>query len=489
MKRKVLSLLTVAAILSIFNASGQNGQALYFMNLPQNHMMNPALRPSNSVYVGLPVLSGFSFNVNNNFVNFSDIFMNDQSSDSVITFLHPDYDVNRFLGKLHRKNSFSPEMSVPVLGIGFAAGKDGYFFLDINDRVEGNVVIPKDLITLLLNGNGGFVGSRIDLSSLRCDAKYFREFGLGFSRNFTDKLRLGVKAKMLFGIADMSIKNKSLGINVNDDYSHVLDADLAVNISAPLNVYMNDENHIDSVVFDDNRFKTAKGVRNFLLQSGNPGFAIDAGATYDLTDRIQLSAAVTDLGFIRWSKDVTTLVADSRFNFSGLSMDDVLNGDKTFKEVGDDMLDSLKDAFTISRKSQPYSTWLPTAVTLGGSYMLTKDVSLGFMSYSKFIGKQVREALTLSANVNLGNAFSTSLGYTITNHRADNLGFGMAFRTGFTQFYFLTDRLPLTWNKISGDNTLLIPSNWNTISLRAGMNLCFGNRIGKKKDIPMIDVQ
>jgi hypothetical protein len=69
--------------------SAQNSQVLYFMNLPQNHLLNPALRPSNSVYIGLPVMSGINFNVNNNFVNFSDIFLKGQPKDSIISFLHP----------------------------------------------------------------------------------------------------------------------------------------------------------------------------------------------------------------------------------------------------------------------------------------------------------------------------------------------------------------------------------------------------------------
>ena len=74
-------------------------------------------------------------------------------------------------------------------------GKDSYIFLDINERIDGNIVLPGDLFKLALKGNEEFVGSKIDLSSLRGDMKYYREFGIGFSRNFTDKLRIGVKGK------------------------------------------------------------------------------------------------------------------------------------------------------------------------------------------------------------------------------------------------------------------------------------------------------
>jgi hypothetical protein len=119
------------------------------------------------------------------------------------------------------------------------------------------------------------------------------------------------------------------------------------------------------------------------------------------------------------------------------------------------------------------------------------------------IGKQLQEALTLSANINLGNAFSTSFAYTAANSRYDNLGAGLAFRAGWFQFYFLADRIPVVWNKIVskdieipepfssvlGENSIPVPTSWNTIHLRFGMNLAFGNKIKKKDDKPMVLVQ
>jgi hypothetical protein len=482
-KIKYVLILLLAVILA--DAAAQNSQVMYFMNLPQNHILNPALRPSNSVYIGLPVVSGINLNINNNFVNFSDIFMKGQSKDSIISFLHPDYDVNKFLAKIKDKNSIVPEVAIQLLGVGFSVGKDGYVFLDINDRIDGNIVLPGDLFKLALKGNEEFVGSKIDLSSLRGDIKYYREFGLGYSRNFTDKLRVGIKGKLLFGIADASIDNKSLGITVNDDYTHTLDADLSVNISGPVNVSTDSKQNIESIVIDDNRFKTSSGIADFVSGKKNMGLGLDIGATYDFTDRIVISASITDLGFIRWTKDVTNLKANS-----GLNMLDVFNGTKSFKELGNDMLDSLKNAFIVSKTNAPFTTYLPFGISLGGSYNVTKQITLGLLSYSKIIGSQIREALTLSANINLGNAFSTSLSYTAENYQWDNLGAGLAFRAGVAQFYLVTDRIPIMWNIIKNDNSSIpLPANWNTFNLRLGMNLVFGNRPKEKNDKPMILIE
>ena len=169
---------------------------------------------------------------------------------------------------------------------------------------------------------------------------------------------------------------------------------------------------------------------------------------------------------------------------------DVLNGTKTIDEVGQDMLDSLKNAFVVTNSKAPFTTYLPFGFSLGGSYNVTKQFSVGLLSYSRIIGKQLREALTLSANINLGNALSTTLSYTAENHQYDNLGAGLAFRAGIAQFYLVTDRIPIIWNKIKDKkNTIILPANWNTVNLRLGMNLVFGNGQNKKDDKPMIEVE
>jgi hypothetical protein len=487
-KLKHILILILAVILT--DASAQNSQVMYFMNLPQNHLLNPALRPSNSIYIGLPGLSGSNMNLNNNFVNFSDVILKGQPKDSIISFLHPNYNVDKFLAKIKDKNSVESEFMIQLLGIGFSVGKDSYVFLDINDRFDGNVVLPGDLFTLALKGNEGFVGRTIDLSSLRGDMKYYREYGIGISRNFTDKLRIGIKGKLLFGIAATSIDNKSLGITVNSDYSHTLDANLAVNMSGPVNVYMDSKHNIDSIVFDDNRFKTSAGRSDFFSGKKNMGLGLDIGATYDLTDRIVVSASITDLGFIRWKKDVTNLKANNHFEFSGLNMLDVFNGTKTIDELGKDMVDSLKNAFEVSNTKAPFTTYLPFGISFGGSYNVTKQFSVGLLSYSRIIGKQIRESLMLSANINLGSVLSTTLSYTAENHQYDNLGAGLAFRAGVAQFYLVTDRIPVMWNKIKDNNSnFVLPANWNTFNLRLGMNLVFGNRTKEKNDKPMVLVE
>ncbi|MCX6260327.1 MAG: DUF5723 family protein, partial [Bacteroidia bacterium] len=194
-------LLTALFLLIITGAQAQNSQVLYFMNLPQNHLLNPALRPTNSVYIGLPVLTGINLNIKNNFFNFSDVLSEDmQIDESTIPFLNPDFDRDRFLGRLKELNYLEPTVAVQLFGLGFSAGRsrDLYIFLDINEHVGANIVFPRDLIRLAFIGNEEFAGQTFDLSALNADLNYYHEIGIGASKNITPRLRIGAKGKLLF---------------------------------------------------------------------------------------------------------------------------------------------------------------------------------------------------------------------------------------------------------------------------------------------------
>ncbi len=485
--KTVYILLVLLAVVA--EAEAQHNQVMYYMNIPQNHLLNPARRPSNSVYVGLPVLSGIKANTGNNFFGLSDIFVQDPLSDSLITILHPNYDIDEFLSNINAQNYLEVTGGIQLLGVGFNIGKEGYMFIDINERAEGNLIIPGDLFTLAFKGNEGFAGSTIDLSSLSGKMQYFREAGIGFSTPLSNKLRIGFKGKMLFGIGSVSVDNKALAINVGEDYAHSFEADVTLNISAPLEVTEDADGNIETVNFDDSELQTTSQQVEYFTGLKNLGFGLEIGAVYDLSDRFSLSASVIDLGYIKWKDYVNNLNVQGEFSFDGLDVTDVVNGDKTFDELGQDLLDSLENSIEITHTEDPFTTWLSPGVTIGGSYRLNKTFSLGLLSYTKFVNSNVREALTFSGNINLGTAISAGISYTVSSGRYDNLGIGLAARAGIFQIYAIADRIPLAINNLDiGGGTIPMPGNLNIVNFRVGLNLLFGNKIRQREDKPMLEV-
>lgn len=475
--------------LFLFTFSGlaaQNSQVIYHMDLPQNHLLNPAFRQTSLVYVGLPALTGINLNLANNFFNFEDLFSEgEQVSESTMSFLDPGFDANKFLSKINDRNHLETQVAIQMFGLGFTAGKGNYFFIDIIDRVESNIVFPRDLIRLGFLGNKEFAGETFDLSSLRTDLKYFRETGIGFSKDITERLRIGVKGKLLTGLAAMSLDNNKIDLTVNSDYTNTLVTDMAINISGPIQVIKNSENKIDEIDFDDERFESSAGVTEFLTSTKNIGFGADIGAEFDLTDNIVLSAAITDLGFIKWKSDVTSLKAESDITLGGLDIGDVHEGSATFEEVVTGMLDSVINSLTVYESAQSFRTKLPLGISAGGKYILDDRISFGVLSHTRIIGEQIREAVTLSANLNIRNFFSATLAYTAGNKRYANLGAGLSIRGAWFQFYLVADKIPVMWKTImTGDGKVPLPSNWNTLNTRVGINLLFGNR--RKSDQPII---
>jgi hypothetical protein len=148
--------------------------------------------------------------------------------------------------------------------------------------------------------------------------------------------------------------------------------------------------------------------------------------------------------------------------------------------------DSLQNAFKVLDEPAAFTTWLPFSVTAGASFTPVEFFTAGVLSQTRFEGKQVHEAFTLSGNINFGNTFSTTLAYTLANRRYDNLGFGMAVRGGFFQFFALVDNIPMRFTRVtSGEGDFRVPENLYTVHARFGINLVFGNKAEEKIPPPM----
>ncbi len=484
MKTKSLFFTVTLFMALSLTGTSQNSQTLYHMNLPQAHLLNPAYKPDGKFYIGFPGMTDVNINVTNNFLNFSDVFLEGiQPNDSVISFLYSDFDVDGFINKLGKYNSIEPRTAVQILGVGFSAGKDFYGYIDITEKVDGSLVFPKELFELAFRGNDAFIGSEVDLSAFDMEMKYYRDVSLGFSKNITPKLRIGVQGKLLFGLASLSMDTKTLKVMASSEDVHNVETDVALNVSGPVRFIGDEENHVDDLESIDGRFDDAREAMKTLSGTKNMGLGINFGAEYQVNDRISVSASVTDLGYINWKSDLTGLYSKGTIEFNNNNIQDVYDGDITFDEFAEALGDTLRNAFIVNNNCKPFKTTLPVGVSFAGEYDISDKFSVGLVSYSRIRGKQLKEALTLSGNLNLGNMFSTSLSYTACNYSYNNIGAGIALRLGFFQFYVIADRIPLKWSEVEKTSgSMCLPDNWNTFNARFGFNLTFGNRIKKGGD-------
>ena len=482
---KKLYIIVFVLILSGLGAGlkAQISQTQYFLGFPQANLANPAFRPSSKHYIGLPGLSNNYVNINNNMLNLPELFQPMAGYDSTITILHPDYDLDAFLNSLGRNGNVTLDASVQALGFGFTISNDLYIDISLSQRVNATANIPADLFTLLFRGNESFIGSSIDLSGLGFKAMQYMESSVGVSKSVNEKLRVGGRVKLLFGGVGMSVDNKRLEIDVNENFSHTIHSDLVVNVSGPVDFYTNDDNMIDSVnIRDDiNPF-------DIILNGKNTGLAFDFGAEYQLLPNLTLSASIVDLGFIGWKTDVFNLRATNDFSFDSFDLTSVIDGDQEFDEMLDTFADSLKNSFELTDAADKFNMGLPTKVFLGAQYKPLDFVGFGILSRTTFNQGHVYQALSLSSNFYLGDVLSSSITYTMASRSYSNLGIGLAVKMGPVQLYTVADQIPFKWTKFtdSSGGGFSLPSRIDYFNLRFGINLLFGKVKQKAVDKPML---
>ncbi|MDT8400832.1 MAG: DUF5723 family protein [Bacteroidales bacterium] len=475
--------LTIMILLVGSGAFAQHIQTQYFLNIPQSAQMNPAYRPDANLYIGLPLLSGAYFGMSNNLFDLSRFLQPMPGTDSVMTILHPDYDRDSFFRSIGRKGFVSTGLDVPILNLGLTVADVWWLEVGLALKSSASARLPADLFTLALEGNEDFVGSTASLSGTGFQAQAYLETYIGLSRNITDRLRVGGRLKIMQGALGASLVANDLEIQVNEDYSHVVDADLALKLNGPFDDSLNAEGFIADIDFRED-FAFGDVVPSFR----NTGLGLDLGAEYSLMENLKLSASIIDLGFIRWGKETYNYTASNEFTFEGIDITEGIIGDKDIGEIIEEFGDSLLQTFDFVAGDQAHTTWLPTKVYLAASYKPVDFLSLGLLSRTT-IGMGVRESLTLSASLFAGDVLSTSISYTMTNRTYNNFGFGFGVRGGPVQFYAVIDQIPVAWLEFTGDggnDRFVLPQRLDYINMRFGFNLMFGRAVLNRIDKPML---
>jgi outer membrane protein OmpA-like peptidoglycan-associated protein len=495
MKRNYIKYSIIALLMTCLgsNVFAQQTNTLYFMQgIPERNAYNPAFQSPYDFYIDLPIMPNFQFNVGNNSLIFKDVIFskNIGGRDSTITFLHPQAEEERknFYKALHNTTRLNFDFSFNILGFGFRSGKSYYTF-DITQKIDAGMYLPKDLFNLLLNGTSEL--NKFDLSRLGINASSYLEVGFGYSRQINDKLTVGGKLKYLIGEANINTKIKKFELNA-DIEKWTLNGSGTINASLPAVVdtkkfFKDPENPtepnakevldfdgIGNAVMDNFGFSDMKIGDMF----SNSGFGIDLGATYQLLPELQLSAAITDLGFIHWSNNTINTSIASEHTFRGVEYE---LGD----DIGDllsDELDTFNEVFVNDNekgaKGSGYTTSLSTRFNLGGEYSILNDkIGFGLLSSTLFTNKSAFMDLTASANFRPVYWFHPTVSYSILDGKFNTIGFGAQLKAGMFNMYMAIDKIPLSFTKD------YIPTHLTGTNVQLGMVWVFGDsRSWKNKD-------
>ncbi|MDR0581496.1 MAG: DUF5723 family protein [Prevotellaceae bacterium] len=385
------------SVLSFFfrPAAAQESNLLHFMNTtPQALRSNPANFPdSMEMYFGVPFLANISVGVGSPLA-WSDIFIHRRDS---LFF-------NRNLASVMPDNShITADFNYDIFTFGKRFNNKHYLTAGLTVKGYGDAGLPKDIVSLLVNGNAAFTKKPLVL-----DASFFGitygELAIGYGYHINKHWTVSGRVKLLGGIASA--------------YSESLKATLTTN-----------ESTYEMTGTTDILFKTAQG--NIF---DNLGVGMDAGVYLKTPKGLEFGLSFIDWGFIRWNSSVTEhrgVKNDQSISFSGIT--DISSGGDVMKTF----LDTLKHQLDLEeRAGKAFQTVLPGRLFFSAAYNFSPNDRVGLLFRTDVLQHFSRSGIAIMYNRLISDWFSVSAGNNfIFDMGAFNPGIAMNFCASTFQFY------------------------------------------------------
>jgi hypothetical protein len=409
----------------------QSSRTLYWMQgIPQSTFLNPAIQPLADVYVGLPAISSFYTGFSNSGFSIEDVLKKDFNSRLYI-------DDSGLLQQLKDKNSLIADVSNTFFSFGFRTKRGSYYTLSVNERVEGNLGYPGDILRMVIEGNDPTKdNSDLMFSGLGLDASHYREYGISYSRNLSEKLTFGIKAKLLQGLGNIDFSRSNLNLYTDpDNFNLLLAADLMANTSIPIRLaplIKDDESDYQEEEFDP---------ISYLTNFGNTGFAADAGFLYNMTERFSLALSVRDLGYINWNTNIENLALSGEALFQGFKFADLNQDEDDERGLMGRVLDSLIDLFEFQETANAYRLMMSPKFYASAAFKLSSRQKLAVLARGDLHKGTLSPSFTASYNVQPLRRLGFSLSWSMIHGNYQNFGFGLHTNFFPLQFYILSDNI------------------------------------------------
>lgn len=432
-------LTTILTFILLVSLNAQNSVSFSHLGNTtfQNTYLNPALIPEGKIFIGLPVLSGVHFNVNNK-LSYNDAFS--KEGGEVLLKIS-----EKVLPNLQSQNLFSTQVNVNLLHVGYKLKSGMLLSFSANERIEADFVYSKELVDYLWRGNASTINQDVKVQNAGVNASHFREFALGVAAPINDHLTVGMKGKFLVGFGNISTPGNFNAILKSDGEAFQVDADWsnATMRTSGLDIYQGNEGSLGS----------------HLIVNSNTGFAIDLGATYHLNKYYTVTASIIDAGFINWKENIKNeSLNDTTFRYDGVPLDDI-------SDVRQIVEDSLLSRFETTANSDAYRSWLPVRAYGSWIYHYSKKTDIHVTVGTRLIQRQLKMMYGGGVTHKFGKVFTASVSATKLPQQFFNAGAAFAVQGGPVQIYMAADQI------IS-----FSAPDMKALDFRVGMNFKFGQR-------------
>ena len=349
-------------------------------------------------------------------------------------------DPNKVIPDLKKLNHLNTGASIDLVNVRFKV-KDIYFQASVRDVFTQRLDYTKDLANLVWNGNASYAGQTANLDNVRLALNYYREIALSATKDVNDRLTVGVRAKFLMGIANVTTKQSESSLYTDPNGLSLIGNSQVTLQSAGL--------------INDKSINTGN-----MMGFKNPGAALDFGARYKLSDKISIACNVTNLGFIHWGGSVQNNVVNGHYTYSGYVMRDSAS---IVNASWQNILDTLKSIFKPSQNTKHYSSWLSPTIYVSANYKLNESTTLyGSLASNIYYG--YFPTLTAGAVRTVNKTLQLTLNYSVMSNNYFNIGGGFVVRGGPAQWFMTCDNIPAIFE----------PMNVKYFNIRTGINVLLG---------------
>ena len=464
-KYMALGLLSMCSL----HAMAQQLNSAYFTNdYKFRHTMNPAYGNEQN-YVSMPGFGNVNVSTMGNFgyedVIFDNPMFPSTSKDRLTTFMNPYISTADALkGFNSGDNKILGDVSITVLSAGFK-GFGGYNTIELNARTSFGMSMPYELFEFAKNtGNRTY-----NIGNISANGQAFAELAFGHSRQINEKLRVGAKVKLLFGAGrgDVNIDNVKADLAADDKWTVSGHAKSEVSVKGF--TYKTEEKEYKEEGRGTYQYVNDVDVDGAGL--GGFGLAFDLGGVYKINNDFTVSAALLDLGFIKWSNNMVAVNGGEEFVFNGFH-DVAVNEDRggsTLSMQGDKYSDQLADFANLQDKGDEggRTTGIGATLNLGCEYTLPvyRKITFGVLSSTRFRGDYSWTEARVSANWTPMKWIDGGVNMAFGSYR-NSFGWVLNFHPKGYNFYVGMDH---TLGKVSKE---FIPLNSNA-AVSVGMSVAW----------------
>lgn len=430
-------------------AAAQNPTAYFMEGSTFRTQFNPAFAPLRG-YVNIPFVGSMQAGITNNLPLSKLLYPRDGR---LVTLLDPSVSADEALAGLKTNNLVGTEVRMGLIGFGkFTKNHKNFWSFDLNLRTNAEINVPGALFEFIKRGDAG------SIRNLGLEAEMYADAGVSYSFPLLgDKLYVGAKAKFIVGLARAKVNFDRMDITLHDDrWAVEAQGSIEANIpGAEVNYRYDDDGqpYFESDDIEINKIKPA-----------GYGFAVDLGATYEILPGLQASLAVTDLGFINWSKANTVAGrAQTSIEYTGITIE---NGETA--STPDFSLDDLKEFRPIEAKGSARA--LQASVNAGLEYfMWDHRVGFGLLYQARFREFKTLHSVTGSINFSPIRWFTLSGSYTAGSGMG---AFGLALNLcpGWINFFVGTDLVATRFTP------QFIPVKQKSMNVTFGLGIPLGRR-------------